>query len=90
MAGVMVRHQATPNPNAVKFVVDRQVVESGSRSYFSAAEAAGDPVGEALMAIDGVASVFMVKDFITVTKSPSADWSELMPRVEDAIRATLQ
>lgn len=89
MAEVTVRSQPTPNPNAVKFVVDRQVVESGSRSYFDAAEAAGDPVGEALMEIEGVASVFMVKDFITVTKSPEADWTELIPRVEEAIRATL-
>lgn len=85
-----VRFQPTPNPNAGKFATDRTVVQSGSRSYFSAEQAAGDPVAEALFAIPGVASVFMVADFITVTKTPDARWDELAPRVEEAIRATLR
>ena len=42
-----------------------------------------------LMALEGVASVFMVEDFVTVTKRPEADWQELIPRVEAAIRANL-
>jgi hypothetical protein len=31
----------------------------------------------------------MVEDFVTVTKRPEADWQELIPRVEAAIRANL-
>nr|PZN90953.1 MAG: hypothetical protein DIU52_05720 [bacterium] len=85
-----VRFQPTPNPNAGKFATDRTVVQSGSRSYFSAEQAAGDPVAEALFAIPGVASVFMVADFITVTKTPQARWEDLAPRVEQVIRETLR
>jgi len=90
MAEPTVRFQPTPNPNAGKFSTDRTVVQNGSRSYFSAEQASGDPVAEALFAIPGVASVFMVADFITVTKTPDARWDELAPRVEQAIRATLR
>ncbi|HEY8469748.1 MAG TPA: NifU N-terminal domain-containing protein [Longimicrobiales bacterium] len=90
MAEPTVRFQPTPNPNAGKFSTDRTVVQNGSRSYFSAEQAAGDPVAGALFAIPGVASVFMVADFITVTKTPDARWEELVPRVEQAIRATLR
>lgn len=90
MAAAHVRFQATPNPNAGKFVADRPVVpDDRSRSYFSAADAAGDPLASALMALDGVASLFLVEDFITVTKTPDADWRELIPRIEAAIRANL-
>jgi len=90
VAEVMVRFQPTPNPNAGKFVTDREVVPGGaSRSYHDPAQARGDALGEALMALDGVASVFMVEDFVTVTKRPEADWQELIPRVEAAIRANL-
>lgn len=90
MSEVQVRFQPTPNPNAGKFVLDREVVAGGrSRSFFSAEEAKGDAVAEALMALAGVANLFMVEDFITVTKRPEADWDELIPRVERAIRGAL-
>jgi len=85
-----VRFQRTPNPNAGKFVVGRPVVEGrASRSWFSAAQAAGDPLAAALFAIPGVASLFMVEDFVTVTKAPEAEWDRLAPAViatiEDAL-----
>lgn len=90
MPEVNIRFQPTPNPNAGKFVLDREVVADGkSKSFFSAEEARGDALGEALMALDGVASIFMVEDFVTVTRRPDADWQELIPRVEQAIRAAL-
>jgi hypothetical protein len=38
-----------------------------------------------LFDIEGVVSLFMVDDFITVTKTPSADWQTLIPQVQTAI-----
>lgn len=85
-----IRFQHTPNPNAGKFILDREVVAGGkSRSFFSPEEAADDPLGTALMGIDGVDNVFMVEDFVTITRRPDADWQALIPRVEDAIRSVL-
>jgi hypothetical protein len=77
-----VRFQPTPNPNAGKFVVGRTVVEGkSSKSFYNAGQAASDPIAQALFQIEGVASLFMVEDFITVTKTPAAEWSALVPRV---------
>jgi NFU1 iron-sulfur cluster scaffold homolog, mitochondrial len=88
MAGV--RFQATPNPNAGKFVVGRPVVEGkASKSYYSADQAAADPVASALFGIDGVASLFMVEDFVTVMKAAEADWSVLVPAVIAAIELAM-
>jgi hypothetical protein len=85
-----VRFQATPNPNAGKFVVGRPVVEGrSSRSFFSAAQATGEPVAKALFEVPGVASVFMVEDFVTVTKAPEAEWADLMPAIIAAIEGAL-
>jgi hypothetical protein len=87
---MQVRFQPTPNPNAGKFIADRTIVEGrASRSFHDAAQAAADPVAAALFEIDGVASVFMVDDFVTVTKAPSADWSELVPKVTAALERVL-
>lgn len=85
-----VKFQPTPNPNAGKFTVGRTVVEGkASRSFYNAEQAASDPVAAALFQLDGVASIFMVEDFVTVTKQPSADWSELIPQVTQTLERTL-
>ncbi|MFQ5893185.1 MAG: NifU N-terminal domain-containing protein [Nitrospinota bacterium] len=86
---VQVSVQPTPNPNSAKFVLDRPVSGGEMRSYMRKEEAAGDPLGEAIFAIEGVETVFMMADFITVNKASEADWADLAPRVEEAIRAHL-
>jgi NFU1 iron-sulfur cluster scaffold homolog, mitochondrial len=87
MAKPKVEFQPTPNPNAGKFVVSQQVAPIGtSRSYYDPDEAKDDPVARAVMRLGGIRSIFMVDDFITVTKTPAAQWEELVPRVEEAIR----
>jgi hypothetical protein len=90
MADAAVRFQPTPNPNAGKFIAGRTLVEGkSSRSFHDAGQAAADPVASALFGLDGVASIFMVEDFVTVTKRPDADWSELIPRVIDTMEQVL-
>jgi len=82
--------QRTPNPNAGKFVVGRPVVEGkASKSFFSAGQASTTPVAAALFMLDGVANLFMVEDFITVTKTAEADWAELAPLVIETIETEL-
>jgi hypothetical protein len=77
-----IRTQRTPNPNALKFTLDRRVVEgSGSRSFNDPASAAADPVAGPLFQIGDVTGVFMADDFITVIKLPAASWDALTPRV---------
>lgn len=85
-----VRFQPTPNPNAGKFVVSRPVVDgNASKSFYSAAQAASDPVAAALFNVAGVQSLFMADDFITVMKEPSADWQQLVPEVCTAIEKSM-
>lgn len=84
-----VRFQQTPNPNAGKFVADRRVVEGKSKSFFNPTQAQTDPIASALFGVPGVASVFMVEDFVTVTKAPSAEWTELAPVVIATLEGAL-
>src|SRR5207245_5637777 len=43
-----------------------------------------DAFTRAVLAVDGVASVFGVNDFVTVTRLPGADWTPIVDAVEDA------
>lgn len=89
MAELEIEVQGTPNPNAAKFVVGRPVTDGGSRSYFDAASASGDPLAEALFELSGVRALLLADDFVTVTKSEDADWEELVERVEEVLREEL-
>ena len=82
--------QGTPNPNAAKFTVDRTLVEGGSSmSYFDPDTAKNDPLASRLFSVNGVESLLIAEDFVTVTKSASADWEALVPQIEQAIKEVL-
>lgn len=68
----------TPNPNALKFTVG---VDVGGPSTFVAGKDTDDPLASRLLAIDGVASIFLTADFVTISKMPGADWDALAPAV---------
>jgi NFU1 iron-sulfur cluster scaffold homolog, mitochondrial len=81
----------TPNPNSLRIErADGQpMIPEGMRSFTEAAQATGDPLGEALFAVPGVAGVFALPAFVTVTKASEADWRSVQPAVEAALRAVL-
>ena len=67
-----VRIEATPNPNALKFTVG---VDVGGPKTFVAGRDDDDPLAVALLSISGVTSIFMTADFVTLSKTPDAEWS---------------
>lgn len=77
----------SPNPNAVRFQLDTTL--PGTLSFNSAAEAAGHPFAQAVFAAPGVAAVFGVNDFVTVTRAPGADWGPIVEAVQAAAAAHL-
>lgn len=83
------RSEETPNPNAHKYVLGQKVVEKGSLSFNSAEAASGNVLGTAVFKVNGVASVFAVNDFVTVTKAPGADWTAVDKGVIAALSAAL-
>ena len=87
-APIQVDPMETPNPNAMKFTLNQTVAETGSFSFNAGDAEIAHPVAAAVLALDDVESVFGVNDFITVSKTASADWATLMPKVVEAIQST--
>ncbi|MBZ0172143.1 MAG: NifU N-terminal domain-containing protein, partial [Phycisphaerales bacterium] len=80
------RFEPTPNPNAIKCVVEPSPGET-PRSYFTADQArqAGDSLAVSLFEIPRVTNVLIHSAFITVSKHPDAAWSTIKPRIERAL-----
>ena len=73
--------EPTPNPRAMKFTVGAPV---GGPATHTSGEGAPPEIGE-ILDLDGVTSVFMTADFVTVSGDDSIDWDSTKPTVVDAL-----
>ena len=87
---VNIQVSTSPNEHALKFTIDRQAIESGHKTYANAEAAEESPVAKALFALEGVASVFLMADFITVTKQTDVSWDNLQSAAIEAIQASFE
>lgn len=77
----------TPNPNAVKFVVDAALTQGGmTRSFESLDQAEGVPLAQAILALEHVKSAFFADRWLTVTQDGQADWHGLLRAIAEPIR----
>lgn len=82
-----IRLEFTPNPNALKYVVDQYVfLERGTANFTDRASAErGSALAHRIMSIAGVASCLIGSNYVTVTKDEAGDWEFLDERTRNAI-----
>jgi Fe-S cluster biogenesis protein NfuA len=73
---MMIYTEATPNPDALKFIPDIPVTTGGTLDVRSADLAQGISLIESLFDIPIVVGVYIGPNFVTVTKD-SGDWSDI-------------
>src|SRR5690606_8556232 len=75
---MFIQTEATPNPNALKFLPGREVAPHEALEYRSIDEAAASPLAEALFELEGVEGVFFGADYVSVTRGAQGPgWSEM-------------
>lgn len=74
---MFIQTEATPNPDVLKFIPGRPVMDTPA-DFPNRTAAAASPLAEALFHTPEVAGVFLGADFIAVTKS-EGDWAHLKP-----------
>ncbi len=81
---MFIQTETTPNPETLKFLPGRVVLEKGTFEARDISEAAPSPLAGRLLTIPGVTGVFYGYDFISVTKSDGT-WQHLKPAILGAI-----
>jgi NFU1 iron-sulfur cluster scaffold homolog, mitochondrial len=76
----------TPNPDALKFTLDQELLKEGSRSFTSFKAAEVDPLAKLLFELEGVTSVFYMMNFVTVNKKADLEWEPLEKSILEALR----
>lgn len=83
---VQINIQHTPNPNSVRIGADSVLFEGSKSTSVKAGESTEHALAAALVAIEGVDNIFGMRDFVTVSKLPDADWDSIIPQVEEAFQ----
>lgn len=78
---ILIRVQATPNPSAWKFVLDRPVLIDGKATYSTIQEAEPNILANSLFQIDGVRQVHFFQNVITVTHQFDYDSEKIQEQV---------
>jgi len=77
--------EPTPNPNAMKFTLPSTVREGPPLNWNGKADA-GDSPFASLFDISGVTNVFVLGNFITISKSAEVEWSDLIEPAKTKIK----
>ena len=81
---IKIHTEGTPNPNALKFVLDKTLLNN-TANFPNRESAKNSPLAGRLFNIKSVEEIFIGKDFITVSKSPDASWDSIYSKLVDAI-----
>lgn len=72
----------TPNPQALKFILNEKLLNRETRSFKNKEEAENDPLAKGIFELEGIVSVFYMDRFITIEKQPDVSWGKIqMPFV---------
>ena len=73
---MFVQTEITPNPNSLKFLQSKIVSNNGSLEINNKNETNNDLLKD-LLSVDGVESIFLGKDFISINKYDEKSWDDI-------------
>lgn len=79
--------QPTPNPNALKFIIEKDVKTEGKVSFKTPQDCKEVPLAAALFDLRGVDQIHFFQNVITVSKFSFEDWETLGPAIQTCIES---
>ncbi len=77
--------EQTPNPNALKFILDRDVKRTGKITYTNREECHNNELAQVLFSVQNVSQVYFSENVITITQNGSGNWEDIEYRVKAII-----
>ncbi len=82
--------EMTPNPETMKFVANK-LLYPGKSIDFPDIDAAGpSPMAVELFGFPFVKAVFIASNFVTITRTPDADWEDVKPTIRQFLKEYLE
>ena len=73
---MFVQTQKTPNPNSLKFLPGKKISDAEPMEFTKKVKNES-PLLRSILSIDGVESIFLGSDFLSVNKKENIDWEDI-------------
>ncbi|WP_423147231.1 NifU family protein [Rubrolithibacter danxiaensis] len=81
--------ESTPNPATMKFLVNKLLL-NGSVDYPTKESAETSPFAKELFKFNFVNGVFFASNFVTVTKTETADWADIEDILKEFVKGAVE
>lgn len=84
--------ESTPNPETMKFVFSKMILPGATADFPTreAAQQGNSPLAKNLFEFNFVNGVFIMNNFVTVTRMPGLEWEEIIPITKEFLRSYIE
>lgn len=83
---ITVYSEATPNPESMKFVISKMILPNDSVDFRDASKVQNSPMAAKLFEYPFVKGVFIMNNFISITKQADREWFDLIPELKEFVK----
>lgn len=82
--------EMTPNPETMKFVANKLLYPGKSIDFPDETSAQPSPLAMEMFSFPFIKGVFIMANFVTLTKTPETDWNDIIPTVKAFLKEYLE
>jgi len=82
--------EMTPNPETMKFVANKLLYPGKSIDFPDAETIGASPLASELFGFPFIKAVFIASNFVTLTKTPETEWSDVIPSIREFLKQYLE
>lgn len=79
--------EATPNPETMKFVFNRMIFPDQTADFQTVESTTYSPLAKNLFEFSFVQGVFIMNNFVTITRVPGIEWEEIIPIMKEFLKS---
>ncbi|MFN3444722.1 MAG: NifU family protein [Bacteroidia bacterium] len=79
--------EATPNPETMKFVFNRMIFPDQTADFPTVESTTYSPLAKNMFEFSFVQGVFIMNNFVTITRVPGVEWEEIIPIMKEFLKS---
>jgi Fe-S cluster biogenesis protein NfuA len=79
--------EATPNPETMKFVFNRMIFPDQTADFPTVESTTYSPLAKNLFEFSFVQGVFIMNNFVTITRVAGVEWEEIIPIMKEFLKS---
>lgn len=87
---ITIYSESTPNPESMKFVANKMIMANDSIDFRSKEKVESCPMAKELFEFPFVKGVFIMNNFVSITKSVDYQWPEIVPQLKQFVQEYLE